>query len=151
MSAEHSEKNDSQKPKKSLRIIRNVYLYLVTLIGLVTFIFGAVGMINNVFQNYIFGVDYDYGYDSPYPRGAGTGCAASYLDVNDPAMKRMIQPTTQEIAECEAKLAEQKQQNRANRIGSEFSIAIAQLMVGLPIWLFHWAIIQKEYRKKEED
>ena len=149
MALHEASKIDLQKPKKSMRIIRNVYLYLVSVIGLITFIFGAVGTINNVFQNYVFGVDYDYGYEVPYPKAAGTGCAASYLDPSDPAMKKMIRPTDAEIAECEVKMEQQKAQNHANRIGSEFSIAFAQLAVGLPIWL-STGIIQKEYRKKKK-
>ena len=135
--------------KKSLRVIRNVYLYLVAMIGLVVFIFGAVGIINNVFQNYIFRVDYD-NYTQPFPYGAGT-CYSQYVDPTDKEGKRLITPTPAESADCETKQAQQKEQNRINRIGTDFSISIAQIVVGLPIWLFHWAIIQKEYKRKEEE
>lgn len=151
MNSHESAKSEAQKPKRSMRIIRNVYLYLVSIIGLITFIFGAVGMINNIVQNYVFQVDYEYYSEPIYPRAAGVGCAASYIDATDPSGKKMIQPTSQEITECEAKQEKQREKNRNNRIGTEFSIAIAQLAVGLPIWLFHWGIIQKEYRKKEEE
>jgi len=144
--------HETEKPehKKSMRIIRNVYLYLVAIIGLITFIFGAVGMINNVFQNYVFRVDYDY-YSDPMASRAGYGCSAPYVDATDLSGKKMIQPTSQDVAKCEESQEKQREQNRNNRIGSEFSIAIAQLGVGLPIWLFHWGIIQKEYRKKDEE
>jgi hypothetical protein len=143
---EHDNKTSTHK--KSLRVIRNVYLYLVSMIGLIVFIFGAVGIINNVFQNYIFRVDYDY-YSDPFPQ-TGT-CYMQYVDPTDREGKRFITPTPEQSAACEAKQEQQKEQNRRNRIGQEFSIAIAQMAVGLPIWLFHWGIIQKEYRRKEEE
>jgi len=139
----------SSEHKKSLRVIRNVYLYLVAMIGLVVFIFGAVGIINNIFQNYVFKVDYD-NYTEPYPLKGGT-CTMQYPDPADREGKRLISPTTQEVAECAARMEQQKVQNRNNRIGMDFSISIAQIVVGLPIWLFHWGIIQKEYKRKEED
>lgn len=135
--------------KKALRVIRNVYLYLVSMIGLVVFIIGAVGIINNVFQNYVFRVDYDY-YTQPVPYGAGT-CFSPYPDPADKEGKRLITPSAAESADCEKKQEQQKEQNRINRIGTDFSISIAQIVVGLPIWLFHWGIIQREYRRKDEE
>ena len=132
-----------------MRVIRNVYLYLVSMIGLIVFIFGAVGIINNIFQNYIFKVSYDT-YTEPYPLKGGT-CSMQYPDPTDKEGKRMLSPTTQEVAECAARIEQQNQQNNRNRIGMEFSISIAQIVVGLPIWLFHWGIIQGEYRKRKDE
>ena len=143
---------DVQPPKdhkKAIRVIRNVYLYLVTMIGLVTVIFGAVGIINNVLQNFVFQVN-DFSYTEPV-MGRGGYCSQAYPDLQDPAGKTMIPPTTQEISECEKKTKEQQEQSRRNNMGREFSISIAQLGVGLPIWLFHWGIIQSEYRKKRDE
>ena len=144
---ENTVKSDGHK--KSLRVIRNVYLYLVAMIGLIVFIFGAVGIINNIFQNYVFKVDYD-NYTEPYPLKGGT-CSMQYPDPTDKEGKRLISPTPQEMEECVKRMDQQKVQNRTNRIGMEFSISIAQIVVGLPIWLFHWGIIQKEYRRKEDE
>lgn len=133
---------------KSIRIIRNVYLYLVALIGLVTFVFGSIGIINNVLQNYVFQVD-DYYYEV-YPV-RGDMCTQSYPDPTDEAGKTMIAPTEEEITVCREQTELQREKNRESNVGREFSISIAQILVGLPIWLFHWAIIMREYRKKRED
>ena len=138
------------KHKKSLRVIRNVYLYLVAMIGLVVMIFGAVGCINNVFQNYVFHVNDSYLNEPISPGMRGGTCNQSYIDPTDTENKRMIVPTTQEVAECKTAQKEQQDQNQRNNIGREFSISIAQMLVGLPIWLFHWGIIQREYKRKEE-
>ncbi len=123
-------------------------MYLVAMIGLVTFIFGSVGIINNVFKNFVFQVDYDYYIDAMPGRST---CEQAYLDPSDASGKNMISPTSDDTAKCELIMNEQRAQGRRNNIGNDFSIAIAQIGVGLPIWLFHWSIIQKEYRSKREE
>lgn len=128
--------------ERALRVIRNVYLYLVAMIGLIVFLFGAVGLTNNIIKNYVFGAD-DYRYISPF----GTECAQTYS--KDPTSSVMVERTPEEIAECERRIEEQNELNRRNDMAREFSINIAQLVIGLPVWLFHWGIIQREYRKKK--
>ncbi len=140
-----------QKPhhKNSFKLIRTVYLYLVSMIGLIVFIMGSVGTINTVFSNYVFQVN-DYYYIDPLMGGKGGFCAQRRMDPSDPTGTKMYVPTETQIAECQKLEKEQNDRNRNNMIGREISIAIAQLAVGLPVWLFHWGIIQKEYRRKEE-
>lgn len=133
------------------RFIRNLYLYLVAIIGLVVFIFGAVGIINNVLQNYVFHVDDSIYYQPISVPGGKTGCAQSYLDPTDPQGKKWLTPTAEEVAVCERQQKEQAEQNRRNNIGRELSISIAQIIIGLPLWLFHWGIIQSEYRRKKNE
>lgn len=135
---------------KSLRVIRNVYLYLVAMIGLITFVFGSIGIIDNVLKNYIFQVDESYYYAEPVT-GRGGICTQAYLDPLDTTGKKMVQPTAVEIDECEKRYEEQRKVSRNSEIGREFSISIAQILIGLPLWLFHWGIIQREYRRKTED
>lgn len=128
--------------EKALRIIRNVYLYLVAMIGLIVFIIGSVGLTNNVIKNYIFGAN-EYRYISPFD----TQCEQFYT--KDPTSSLMLERTPEEIAECERRIEEQNELNRRNDLAREFSINIAQIVIGLPVWLFHWGIIQREYRKKK--
>lgn len=130
--------------EKALRVIRNVYLYLVAMIGLIVFLFGAVGLTQNIVKNYIFGAD-DYGraYLSPFE----TQCEQFYS--KDPTSSFMIERTPEEIAQCEQRIEAQNDINRRNDLARDFSINIAQIVIGLPVWLFHWGIIQREYRKKK--
>lgn len=143
--------NSDANHKKGHRIIRTVYLYLVAMIGLITFIFGGIGMINTVLQNYVFQVNDLIYTPIPYPgMKLSGGCNGSYLaDPSNPNSK-MVTPTPAEVETCQKVEKEQQDQNRRNSIDRELSISIAQLLIGLPVWLFHWGIIQKEYRKKEE-
>jgi|GEM_PF-259689 len=141
-----------QKPKGgSLRVIRNVYLYLVSIVGLVTFIFGSVGIINNVLQHYVFQVDSSSYYAAPIYPGNRDQCNSAYNDPTDPENKRMLVPTTQETADCRAAQAVQDKKVNDSNFFRELSIAIAQIVIGLPLWLYHWAVIQKEYRKHEDN
>lgn len=137
--------------KKSHRIIRNIYLYLVAMIGLVTLIFGLVGIINNVLLNYVFQVN-DNVYTAPvaYPGMKTSGCNQAYPDPTDTTGKKLITPAAGEVQACEKALKDQQDQNRNNSIGREFSISIAQIAIGFPLWLYHWGVIQKEYKRKEE-
>ncbi len=142
---------NKKQTAKSFRVIRNVYLYLVAMIGLITLIFGAVGLIDNVMKNYVFQVDDTFYYDPYSFGGKGGACYQGYADPTDPTGMKMIMPSEAEIADCEVKMEKQREQSRRNEMGRQFSIAIAQIAVGLPIWLFHWGVIQKEYRRKKEE
>ncbi len=138
---------------KSYQVIRNIYLYMVAVIGLITFIFGAVGIINNLLQNYVFHVN-DYAYAPvPYP-GRFDSCAQPYPappDFTDIKMdvKRTVTPTKTEIETCQKEQQKINEQNRWNNIGRELSVSIAQIAIGLPLWLFHWGIIQREHKRRQ--
>ena len=140
------ENQATEKHSKSSKIIRNVYLYLVSMIGLLTLIFGMVGIINNVLTNYVFQVD-DNSYYTPYSAGP---CDVSMVDTKDPTGKTMVQRSTQEIADCQKKVDAQNEKTRKNNAEREFSIAIAQILVGGPIWWYHWTMVQKDNKHKEE-
>ena len=150
-----STKNTSQHQQKSkdnaMRAIRNLYLYMVALIGLITFILGSVGIINNVLQHYVFQVD-NLGYSPSqiYPNYQDQ-CSQSYADPKDLNGKTLIYPTTQQINDCRtAQAAQDKKLNESNFF-RDISVSIAQIVIGFPIWLFHWGVIQKDYKKEEEN
>ncbi|MFC1747805.1 hypothetical protein ACFL2V_03275 [Pseudomonadota bacterium] len=134
------------KPKgsKSLRVIRNVYLYLVAMIGLVVFVIGSIGIIDNILQNYVFQVDSFTYYRAPLGYDA---CTRSYVAPEGGQVER----SEEEIAKCEAKYDEYNEKEAKNEVKKDFAISIAQLLVGLPLWLFHWGIIQREYRRKKKE
>lgn len=134
------------KPKTSF-IIRNIYLYLVAIIGLVTFIVGAVGIIDNVLQNYVFQVNDYVRYDA-YIWGSPelAPCSASYTDAND----KIITRTTSEINTCKENITKQQERDHQNSIGRQFSSSISAIVIGLPLWLFHWMIIQNEDKKRKK-
>ena len=149
---------NKQSSNRPLRIIRNVYLYLVSMIGLVVFVIGTVGLINNFLQNYVFQIDQYVYYRGPlgYYECSSSSLAGTPIVKPEPSATGESQPvrevTDEEIAECEAKYDAYNKKESANQTKREYSISIAQVAVGLPLWLLHWGIIQSEYkrRKKEE-
>ena len=141
-----------EKKGKSVRVIRHVYLYLVTLIGLITFVMGAVGIINNGLQRYVFKVDQieNFGPVAVYP-GYQDQCSMAYPDPKDKEGKTTITPTSQETADCRVAAQEQSRHFSDAQFARELSISLAQIAIGLPIWLFHWGVIQGENRKKRDE
>lgn len=138
-------KGHSRGGGHALRVIRNVYLYLVAMIGLIVFVVGTVGLVNNVLENYVFQVDEDRYYALPLDGGV---CSKFYNP--DPTSSQMLERTDEEIAECEAQIEEQNQRNRDNNIKRELASSISSIVVGLPLWLLHWGIIQREYSRKKK-
>ena len=134
------------KGGKSLRIIRNVYLYLVAMIGLIVLVIGSVGVVNNVLKNYVFQVDESVYMRGPYDYDE---CKYSPEPVPIPEGGKRIELSEEEIKECEVRMADQKEAYRENEMRREFSISIAQILIGWPLWYFHWGIIQREYRRKK--
>ncbi len=128
----------------ALRIIRNVYLYLVAMIGLIVFVVGTVGLVNNVLENYVFQVDEDRYYAVPLDGGV---CSKYYVR---PGSDEQMERTDEEIAECEQQVEEQNRKNRENNIKRELASSISSIVVGLPLWLLHWGIIQTEYSRKKK-
>lgn len=137
------------KDHKAHRVIRNIYLYLVSMIGLITLIFGSVGVIKTVVEKVIFQVNYNY-YPTIYP-GSVDPCSQPYADASSTTEpKKMITPTQDQINLCVQRQKEQNEMNNRNDLGRELSIAIAQILIGFPLWLYHWMTIQKEYRMRHE-
>ena len=135
---------------KSMKVIRHVYLYLVTLIGLITFVMGAVGLINNGLQRYVFQIDQAGMYAQPMYPGYMDQCSSPYPDSKDLQGKVMITPTTQQVIDCRKAQDEQNKRSNDANFGRELSISLAQILIGLPIWLFHWGVIQKENRRRDD-
>lgn len=113
--------------------IRLLYLYLFSLVGLIITTIGAVRIVELVIKVYVFkGADkYDYYSPPVVPDGKIT------------------------ISSEEAKLDEQRQKEIQDKETTrqrqrEASGAVAMLLVGFPLYKYHWNIIQKENRKGDK-
>lgn len=110
--------------------IRTVYLYLFALLGLVLMVIGAVRFINLGLKVYIFTEaekeEYRYAWPTPVaeelPAGKGT--------------------TTELLSK--PKIPENFLKSRRQR---EAAGALSFLIVGLPLYLYHWIVIKRD--KKE--
>lgn len=104
--------------------IRRVYLYLFTFVGLLLITIGCVRLVSLALKTYIFkqaDIYYTYPEAKRITPEAGTS----------------TEPTKEEITEFEEK---QRKSNRQR----EAAESIAFILVGVPLYFYHWRVIQKE-------
>lgn len=97
-------------------LIRKIYLYLFSLIGLVLITIGTVRLVDLGLKVFVF-KDADTFFEFPVrtPDGEKT-------------------ETPEEV----------KQMQRSSQRQRDAAGALAQIIVGLPLYLYHWSVIKKE-------
>jgi hypothetical protein len=107
--------------------LRKTFLYIFASVGLVLCIIGSVSLLNIGLKTYVFTkADYCYNYATPI------------LDKNG----NNTEPTQ---AQRDEQLKQCKEQNAASKQNSA-SWAIAQLIIGIPLYLWSWRTIKKEHQ-----
>ena len=106
--------------------IRKVYLYLTSFIGLILMLIGGVRLVNLGLKTWIFtkADNQMYGQVCYEPQPVKDGQA----------------PAQMSKADCDKQQAD----NRAAQKQSEASDSIAFIIVGLPVYLYHWNKIKGE-------
>jgi hypothetical protein len=107
--------------------IRLLYLYLFSFIGLLIAVIGSVRLVQLGIKVYVFnGADQYRMYDAPItPEGK-------------------VLTETEEERVAMVKANEEENQRQRQR---EVSEALAMLIVGIPLYKYHWNIIKKENKK----
>jgi hypothetical protein len=104
--------------------IRLLYLYLISFIGLLVAVIGSIQLVDLVIKVYVFkGADR---YEFSYPARVG--------------------PEDKEAAMTAEEVEEQKkfQETETNRQRQrQASTALAMLIVGIPLYKYHWSLIKK--------
>jgi hypothetical protein len=117
---------------KITEIIKLIYIYLFSAIGLILIITGMVKLIDLGLKIYVF-KQADVFYTPKI-----------YLEINQGEKL-----TPEEIAKREE---EQRKAEEINRIAERqrtASNAIALIIVGLPVFIYHWRLVLKSYFNKE--
>lgn len=111
-------------------LIRKIYLYLFSLIGLVLIVVGGVELVNLALKSFIFtGADKYYIYPSARP--------AALPETGGAKSAGVLEPSEADVSAYQKnQLASQRQRDTSN--------ALAMIIVGLPLWLYHWSAIKKE-------
>lgn len=101
--------------------IRTLYLYLFSFVGLLIVVFGSISLIDLGIKTFIFpdADRYDIYYES------------------QPKMEGVEQPTKEELEARQAKESTRQKQR-------QLSNSIAMILVGTPLYLYHWRTLQKE-------
>ena len=116
-------------------LIRKIYLYLFAMIGLVLVVIGVVRLVGLGLKTYVF-TNADTYYEYPMAR------PVKMMTSDTNTKEEFVQPTKEEVEDYNRK------QQAANR-EREAAESIAFIVVGFPLYLYHWAIIKKD--KKEEN
>ncbi len=104
--------------KLNLRIL---YLYLFSAVGLIVVIFASISMVRLALTTYVFpNIDSYEVYDMPQPSDSKV-------------------PT---ISKDEQIQRQKKETQRTHQ--RQLADALSALLVGLPLYLYHWQTIQKE-------
>jgi hypothetical protein len=104
--------------------VKKVYIYLFSAIGLVIVIIGAVNLISLGLKTWIL-TKADVYYDYPYKPAS--------VDKES----EIVQPTEEEMAEYRKNDLSSRRQRQA-------STAIAMIVVGAPLFFYHWRLARKE-------
>lgn len=112
-----------------MTLIRKIYLYLFSFIGLVLVVIGCVQLVNLGLKAYIF-TSADQYYS--YPVAAPTAPADKNVTTTVPAG-----PTDEQMK------AYQDQQTTSQRESSAAN-AIAMIIIGVPLYLYHWRVIKQD-------
>jgi hypothetical protein len=126
---------EAKKKSGLVKVLRTVYLYLVSLICVVVFIIGSVTLINTALKTWVFPVE-NWGYSDPA------------MSCNSENMKS-AGLTFKTTEECVAYYDELDAKNYRNQLYNDISFGISMTTISLIIWLLHMSFIKKD--KKEND
>ena len=124
-----------------LQYIRTIYLSLGAVIGLICFVMGASGAIK-LALNIWFPVD-NYAYYSPY----SSPCTQPSYSADG---KTAIQHTPAEIATCEKLSTESQVKQQTSEFNRQLSESVALTVVGFPVWMLHFWLIQMDWKKRKQ-
>ncbi|MGC9603149.1 MAG: hypothetical protein ABSF47_01615 [Minisyncoccia bacterium] len=113
-------------------LIRTIYLYLFSLVGLVIVVIGLVNLVDLGLKAFVFkNADQMIMYPS-YP------VLVAPADVKGSVMT----PVDQEKYNADQAAAQEKQ--RESDRERTASNALAMIIIGTPLFIYHWKIIQKD-------
>ena len=145
--------------KTKYPLIRTIYLYLFALIGLVMVTIGAAKLIDVGLKTYIFTKADVENTVSYYPRPTFPDDVELVETLVD--NKESLQLTTEQARYLDQWIEEYKEwQEKAEiekvdyvtqRRHQDVSSALSLIIVGLPLYLYHWSVIKKDIKEKRKE
>jgi hypothetical protein len=120
------------------KLIRTIYLYLVSAITIVILLISSIGLINLVLNEYVLDVQSWSEIDSKF------ACNDEFRYTAQPTGEEL---TGEELTECEADQKERAEIRHVNDLKRDLATFLSMLLVAFPLYLYHWGIIKKENRK----
>ena len=106
--------------------IRLLYLYLFSFIGLIIAVIGTIQLVDLGIKVFVF-------------KDADRYDLVSYPAKVDPSGKE-VKMTEQEISDQKKQQDTEAKRNRQRQV----STAVSMLLVGIPLYKYHWRLIKKE-------
>ena len=129
---------------KATQTIRSIYFYAVSIIALFLLVFAAVDLVNLGLKTWVF-KNAEPSYSRCIP-GSNSIYGAPAIKA---APSDINVPTGPTQAECDL----QNKQNDENVARQNQSSAVrdfSMLVVAIPLFLFHFRIVQKEWKERKE-
>lgn len=136
------------EPSKSgsREIIRNIYLYLVSLIALVMMVFAIASLINLALVTWIFPkADSSYIYVGPKP--------IATPEVKTPDDKRTPEQIVADAASAQKQWEDEKKNAEEQRVAQKYRDLVQNisfLIVASPLFFYHWSVIRKDRQTAQE-
>ncbi len=112
-------------------LIRTIYLYLFSLVGLTLVVIGSVRLVDLGLKTFVFTKADQILIYPAYPR----------TEAPLPDSQKALSPEDEEKFKQEQ--LKYEKESRASQRQRETSTSLAFLMVGIPLFWYHWRLIQK--------
>ena len=137
-------------------LIRAIYLYLFTLVGLAITVIGSVGMVNLGLRSFIFtGADEEerISYKQPtYPPIAVDRLKETAAEAGESLTEEEQAAIRSWLADYEEwQQAESERDYVGARRSREASQNIAMMLIGIPLYLYHWGTIKRDRKEKDNE
>lgn len=110
--------------------LKTFYFYTAAFVGLMVLLVNGVILTRTVLENTVFPVEYE---------------TVSYRECEQYSVvdELRVEPTEEEIAECEDRMKERAREDRVNDVNHDYAEGVAGLLLGMILWLPHFLYARK--------
>ena len=138
--------------------IRTVYLYIFALAGLIVTVIGTSMLVNLALKTWIFTEADNYSYverPTSLVVEKDMELAQALKDCNESCdltveQKAQVEQWFVDYKYWQDNIQMSSEKNRTRQRQSQASTAISMIIVGLPLYIYHWDTIKKDRKKKEK-
>ncbi|MBI4276321.1 hypothetical protein HY629_00585 [Candidatus Uhrbacteria bacterium] len=140
-------------------LIRSIYLYLFALVGLGMLVVGTARLVNLGLKVYVF-TKADHGYfykpEPPYPtRYQGVEDVQTLIACGEKCgvnekIKESLRMWQADYERWQRDQSQEPVDTRGAERQREAASALSLILVGLPLWLYHWWVIKKDKLNAQE-
>ena len=135
-----------------MKIIRTIYLYLFTIIGLILLVIGATGLIDMGLKMFVFTkADKEQQIYRIQPTMPYSIARIEKAEEDEEFSEEERESIKQWLNDYEVWKKENEEFNYLeSKRQKDASKNLAFILIGLPLYLFHWRIIKRELKKEGE-